>query len=181
MNEAGIKSVLKKLFFFCLPTQTMRSRFIMKHSHEFHHIGGGIFWQSRLYPADPDLISIGNNVFVTAAVSFITHDTVRNMLNIKYTTNIFKRNLGCIEVGDNVMIGSGTKILLNVRIGSNVIIGAGSIVTKDIPDNCVAAGVPCQVIGSFDDFVNRRKEVIDYETPEEYWEAFYNKKRAKCL
>ena len=78
------------------------------------------------------------------------------------------------------MIGSGTKILLNVRIGSNVIIGAGSIVTKDIPDNCVAAGVPCKVIGSFDDFVNRRKEVIEYKTPKEYWEEFYNKKQEKC-
>ena len=43
MNEAGIKSVLRKLFFFCLPTQTMRSRFIMKHSYEFRHIGGVFF------------------------------------------------------------------------------------------------------------------------------------------
>lgn len=41
MNESGIKSVLKKLYFFCLPTQLMRSRFIKKHAHEFKHIGGG--------------------------------------------------------------------------------------------------------------------------------------------
>ena len=40
MNESGIKSVLKKLYFFCLPTQLMRSRFIKKHAHEFKHIGG---------------------------------------------------------------------------------------------------------------------------------------------
>ena len=84
--------------------------------------GRGIFWQSRYYPADPDLISIGDNVFITANVSFITHDTIRNMLNRKYKTNRFQRALGCIEVGDNVMIGSGTRIMYNVRIGSNVII-----------------------------------------------------------
>lgn len=40
MNQSGIKSVLKKLFFFCLPTQPMRSRFIMSHKHDFKHIGG---------------------------------------------------------------------------------------------------------------------------------------------
>lgn len=176
MNESGIKSVLKKLYFFCLPTQPMRSRFIKKHAHEFKHIGGGIFWQSRYYPADPDLISIGDNVFITANVSFITHDTIRNMLNRKYKTNRFHRAFGCIEVGDNVMIGSGTRILYNVKIGSNVIIGAGSIVTKDIPDNSVAAGVPCRVIGKFDDLVEKRKNVVAYDKAEEYWEEFYKKK-----
>ena len=40
MNQSGIKSVLKKLFFFCLPTQPMRSRFIMSQKHDFKHIGG---------------------------------------------------------------------------------------------------------------------------------------------
>ncbi len=40
MNQSGIKSVLKKLFFFCLPTQSMRSRFIMSQKHDFKHIGG---------------------------------------------------------------------------------------------------------------------------------------------
>lgn len=154
----------------------MRSRYIVKHANDFRHIGGGIFWQSRYYPADPDLISIGDNVFITANVSFITHDTIRNMLNRKYKTNRFQRTFGCIEVGDNVMIGSGIRILYNVRIGSNVIIGAGSIVTKDIPDNSVAAGIPCKVIGKFDDLVEKRKCVVAHDTAEEYWKEFYKMK-----
>lgn len=177
MNESGIKSILKKLYFFCLPTQTMRSRFIMKHANDFHHIGGGIFWQSRYYPADPDLISIGDNVVITANVSFINHDAIRGMLNKKYKTKKFQRTLGCIEIGDNVMIGSGTRILFNVKIGSNVIIGAGSIVTKDIPDNSVAAGVPCRVVGDFESLVNKRKKIVAYDTPEEYWEEFEKMKQ----
>ena len=139
-------------------------------------LGGGIFWQSRYYPADPDLISIGENVFITANVSFITHDTIRNMRNRKYKTNRFQRAFGCIEVGDNVMIGSGTRILYNVRIGSNVIIGAGSIITKDIPDNSVAAGVPCRVIGKFEDLVERRKSVVAHDKAEEYLDEFYKMK-----
>ena len=44
-----------------------------------------------------------------------------------------------------------------LKIGNNVIIGAGSVVTKDIPDNSVCAGVPCKRIGSFDDFIRKRK------------------------
>ena len=115
-------------------------------------------------------------MFITANVSFITHDTIRNMRNRKYKTNRFQRAFGCIEVGDNVMIGSGTRILYNVRIGSNVIIGAGSIITKDIPDNSVAAGVPCRVIGKFEDLVERRKSVVANDKAEEYLDEFYKMK-----
>ena len=43
-------------------------------------------------------------------------------------------------------IGGGVKVMPGVTIGSNVVIGGGSVVTKDIPDNVVAAGNPCRVI-----------------------------------
>jgi acetyltransferase-like isoleucine patch superfamily enzyme len=43
-------------------------------------------------------------------------------------------------------IGTSTTILSNVTIGRNAIIGAGSVVTRDIPDNVVAAGNPCRVL-----------------------------------
>ncbi len=45
----------------------------------------------------------------------------------------------------------------NVRIGNNCIIGAGSVVTKDIPDNSVAVGNPCKVIGNTDEYLNKHK------------------------
>jgi acetyltransferase-like isoleucine patch superfamily enzyme len=51
-----------------------------------------------------------------------------------------------IHIGNNVWIGANVSILPGVHIGHNVVIGAGSVVTKDIPDNSVAAGVPCRVI-----------------------------------
>lgn len=50
------------------------------------------------------------------------------------------------EIGDNVEIHSGAKIIGPVKIGSNVIIGANSVVTKDVLDNCVVAGVPAKII-----------------------------------
>ena len=49
-------------------------------------------------------------------------------------------------IGDNVQISSGAKILGPVRIGSNVVIGANAVVTKDVPDNCVVAGVPARIL-----------------------------------
>lgn len=62
-----------------------------------------------------------------------------------------ERNLGLeftrpITVGDNVWFGGGVQVMPGVTIGSNVVIGGGSVVVKDIPDNCVAAGNPCCVI-----------------------------------
>lgn len=48
-------------------------------------------------------------------------------------------------------------VIYDVEIGNNVIIGAGSLVNKDIPEGVVAAGVPCKVIGSFDNYKNKIK------------------------
>lgn len=49
-------------------------------------------------------------------------------------------------IGDNVEINAGARVLGPVRIGNNVIIGANSVVVKDVPDNCVVAGIPAQII-----------------------------------
>lgn len=51
-----------------------------------------------------------------------------------------------VTIGDNCWIGGNTVIVPGVHIGNNVVIGAGSVVTKDIPDWCVAAGNPCRVL-----------------------------------
>lgn len=55
-------------------------------------------------------------------------------------------------IGDNVIIGTGARILGNVRIGNNVKIGSNSVVLTDIPDNCLAVGVPARII--------RKEEII---------------------
>ena len=56
-------------------------------------------------------------------------------------------------VGDNCYFGLGVKILGTVHIGNNVTVGANAVVTKDIPDNCVVAGVPGKII--------KRQEAIE--------------------
>ncbi len=63
---------------------------------------------------------------------------------------------GGTSIGNNVFIGMNTTILKGVHIGNNVVIGAGSLVSKDIPDNCVAAGNPCRFIMSIEDYYDKR-------------------------
>lgn len=52
-----------------------------------------------------------------------------------------------VEIGDDVFIGYGSVILPNVRIGTGAVIGANSVVTADVPDHAIAAGVPARIIG----------------------------------
>jgi sugar O-acyltransferase (sialic acid O-acetyltransferase NeuD family) len=49
-------------------------------------------------------------------------------------------------LGDYSVIGTNASVLPKIKIGKNVIVGAGSVVTKNLPDNCVAVGIPAKVI-----------------------------------
>ncbi|MFV4894330.1 sugar O-acetyltransferase [Lactobacillus delbrueckii] len=72
--------------------------------------------------------------------------------NIKVGNNFYaNHNLtvldaGGVTFGNNVWIGGGVRVVPGISIGDNSVIGAGSVVVKDIPANCVAAGNPCRVI-----------------------------------
>lgn len=50
------------------------------------------------------------------------------------------------EIGDNVDIGTGAKLLGPIRIGNNVLIGANAVVLSDVPDDSIAVGVPARII-----------------------------------
>lgn len=54
------------------------------------------------------------------------------------------------EIGDDVYISAGARIIGKIRVGNNVIIGANAVVNKDVPDNSIVAGVPAKVIRSID-------------------------------
>ena len=75
--------------------------------------------------------------------SIITHDcTIGDFVEISPSVTL----LGRCKIGSYSQIGSNTTILPDIKIGENVIIGAGSVVTKDLPNNCVAVGVPAKII-----------------------------------
>lgn len=75
--------------------------------------------------------------------SIITHDCqIDNFVEISPNVTL----LGRSKVSSFTHIGAGAIILPDVHVGGNVIVGAGAIVTKNIPDNCVVAGIPAQKI-----------------------------------
>lgn len=67
---------------------------------------------------------------------------------------------GVATIGDSVYIGPGAKIIGAIRIGNNVAIGANAVVTHDVPDNAVVAGVPARIISmnGANGYVNRKYE-----------------------
>ena len=153
-----------------------RTKYIVKH-HIFKDVGDNFFFQPRIIPADSELIKFHNNVTVASNVTFVNHDIIDRVLN-NLNEGSFDFIRGCIEVMDNVFIGTGTTILPNVKIGSNVIIAAGSVITKDVEDNSIMAGVPAKKIGSFDDFVKKRRN-FKYLDDDALWEKFHKEKGLK--
>ncbi len=134
-----------------------RARYLQKH-HVFRHVGDHCMVMFRKIPLYPKMISLGDNVWIASDVLLVTHDAIHQMLAYKEGCE-FTENVGCIDIGDHVFIGSNTTVLPNVKIGSNTIIAAGSLINKDIPGNGVYGGVPAKYIGSFEDFVNKRKQI----------------------
>ncbi|HED23611.1 MAG TPA: transferase, partial [Firmicutes bacterium] len=53
---------------------------------------------------------------------------------------------GNVKVGEGVMIGTGATVLQGVQVGPWCRIGAGAVVTKDLPANCTAVGVPAEIV-----------------------------------
>lgn len=108
-----------------------RAQYIKRHNI-FYHMGDNCMVMFRKIPLYPKLISFGNNVWVASQVSFVPHDVIHYMLNIRDRSEEFQEYLGCIDIKDNVFIGPNSTILPNVTIGPDTIIGAGTLVNKSI-------------------------------------------------
>lgn len=159
------KRLWHTLRMYTILRSTKRSEYLRKHQI-FASIGKNCIIENRVIPLYAKLIKLGDNVTIASNVLLVTHDATHLVLNRYLGKYEVKEKVGCIDIGSNVFIGANSTVLCNVKIGNNVIIGAGSVVNKDIPDNSVAVGVPARVIGSFDDFVNKRKQDTTY--PSEY-------------
>lgn len=113
------------------------------------HIYGKVAWGS-----EPWIITLGNDVHITDGVKFITHDggtlLYRDLVpDLEITKPI--------KLGNKVYVGNNVIFLPGVTVGNNVIIGAGAVVSRDIPDNSVAVGVPAKVIKTADEYLEKLK------------------------
>ena len=95
-------------------------------------------------------ITIGNNVLIGSGC--IITDTDSHPINWQdRINNLNEKTISSpIVIEDNVFIGARSIILKGVTIGRNSVIGAGSVVTKSIPENCIAGGNPAKVIKHLD-------------------------------
>lgn len=101
-------------------------------------IGSG-FCNSNIKIRCSEKIKIGNNVAISHDVTIMDSDAHY----IDYEGYEIKKP---VIIGDNVWIGTRATILKGVTIGNGSIIAAGAVVTKDVPENCIVAGVPAKVI-----------------------------------
>ncbi|MBR1731896.1 MAG: sugar O-acetyltransferase [Ruminococcus sp.] len=125
-------------------------------------VGDNFYANYNLHILDCGKVTVGDNVFIGPMCGIYTaahpiDAEVRNS-GIEYAKEI--------KIGNNVWIGGGVSINPGVTIDDNVVIGSGSVVTKDIPSDCVAAGNPCRVIRPITDDDKRywQKQAEEYHT-----------------
>ncbi|MEX0621770.1 MAG: acyltransferase [Candidatus Woykebacteria bacterium] len=128
------------------------------------NMGRSVIVGPATFVTEPENIEIGNNVSIQQFCLISGYGGVKigNDVSIAVGTKIFSSthpydNPGAkiregklikkaVKIGDDVWIGANVIILPGVKIGSGVVVGAGSVVTKDLDDNCVYAGVPAKLI-----------------------------------
>lgn len=112
------------------------------------HIGKGskIARSVLIDDSRPDLITIGRNVWVTAGCQLLCHQRDLSYYEKGKPVMDLPLKYAPIVIKDGAHIGIGSIIMPGVTIGEGAVIGAGAVVTKDVPDYCLAVGVPAKVI-----------------------------------
>ena len=130
-------------------------------------VGGGTHIDSSTCQIDlsrPSLVTIGSNCFINRNFTLMTHDYVSHVfVNMGLD---FINSSGKVTIGNNVAFGQNVMVLKGVSIGDNCFIGACSLVNKSIPSNSIAAGVPCRVLMTIEEYYERRKQKCETEAIE---------------
>jgi acetyltransferase-like isoleucine patch superfamily enzyme len=107
-------------------------------------IGSGTGINARAYLSGQGGIHIGKDVIFGPEVKIFSenHNYSNPHLSIK-AQGVTRKG---VKIGDSCWLGSGVTVLDGVTIGNGCVIAAGSVVTKSLPDNTVAAGIPAKVI-----------------------------------
>jgi galactoside O-acetyltransferase len=127
------------------------------------HLGKNVYINSNVTFVDDEHIFIGDNCLIAPNVVFSTsgHPILPILREHHYVYNF------PINVGKNVWIGSGVQVMPGISIGDNSVIGAGSVITRDVPANVVAFGIPCKVVRNISE---KDREFFYKERKLDVWE-----------
>lgn len=182
-----LSKILRRIL--CFYYQSSSDRYIRYLKSKGMLIGGGNHIDPKTSIIDmtrPSLVEIGDNCYMNRYFTLLTHDYVSHVFI--HAGMSFVNSSGKVRIGNNVSFGQNVMVLKGVTIGDNVFIGAGSVVTKDIPSNCIAVGAPCKPVMSLEDYYKKRvikskDEALEYAKSiaerfgrkpmiEDFWEEF---------
>ena len=127
------------------------------------YVGNNVYANFNLTVVDDGDVYIGDNVMFAPNVVI---STTGHPIHPSFRDKGAQFSLP-VTIGSHVWIGSNVTIMPGVSIGENSVIGAGSVVTRDIPANVVACGVPCKVMRDITD-----EDLIYYRKGEKINEAW---------
>ena len=141
------EQILNELFKFKGPGVWIEKPFFCDYGENIS-IGENTFVNTNCMFLDNNKISIGKNGLIAPYVQIYTAShplkASERIIN-RENRSRYLTSTKPVKIGNNVWIGGNSVIFPGVTIGNNVTIGAGSIVTKNIPDNVLAFGNPCEV------------------------------------
>ncbi|MGI9277607.1 MAG: sugar O-acetyltransferase [Endozoicomonas sp.] len=140
-DDQDLRSTILKQLLGKISTANVESNFLCDYGYNIE-LGDNFFANHNCIILDCAPVKIGDNVMfgpnVTLSSAGHPLDAPTRITGLEFAQPI--------TIGDNVWLGANVTINPGVSIGDNVVIGSGSVVTRDIPANVVAAGVPCRVI-----------------------------------
>ena len=149
-----------------LSTVDARCTLAIESRDAFIRLGSKCLINSDCFVYSNGKLSIGANSFLNSHTRIVCHEEIEiganclfgpfsSVLDHNHTVDFIDGQLkreqletAPIRIGNNVWIGEKAIVLMGVSIGDNSVIGAGSVVTKTIPANSVAVGVPARVVRS---------------------------------
>lgn len=155
-NREAQAEILKRIFGKAGACVTVNTPFWCDYGYNTT-VGDYFFANHNCQILDGARVTFGDHVFIAPNCLFTTAE---------HALDAEQRNEGLevalpITIGNNVWIGAGSTVLGGVTIGDNAVIGAGSVVTRDIPPNTIAVGVPCRVLREITEEDKKRYSIYE--------------------